>query len=71
MADDLDAAGWHVNRNTEPLSIHLMLSPGHIPHVDQLVADIAAAAASTRARQAEGAGAESGAESRDRSVRYS
>lgn len=63
VADDLEVAGWHVNRNTDPLSIHLMLSPGHVPHADQLVADFASATASTRARGRVG--------TTDRTVRYS
>jgi sphinganine-1-phosphate aldolase len=49
VAEDLERAGWHVNRNTEPRSIHLMLSPGHAPHAGQLVADLAAAVDRVRA----------------------
>jgi len=63
VAEDLDGAGWHVNRNTDPVSIHLMVSPGHGPHVPKLLADFAAAVARVRA---EGPG-----DGQDRPVRYS
>jgi len=49
IADDVDAHGWFLNRNTQPLSIHVMLSPAHAPLVDQLVADLAAAVDRNRA----------------------
>jgi len=63
IAEDLDRAGWHVNRNTDPLSIHLMLSPAHGAHVSRLLADFAAATARVRAL---GPG-----HGQDRPVRYS
>jgi len=63
IAEDLDRAGWHVNRNTDPLSIHLMLSPAHGAHVSRLLADFAAATTRVRAL---GPG-----HGQDRPVRYS
>jgi sphinganine-1-phosphate aldolase len=49
VAEAVDTAGWHVNRNTEPPSIHLMLSPGHGPHAGRLVDDLRAAVEAVRA----------------------
>lgn len=40
VADVMDDRGWHLNRNTTPHSLHLMLSPGHSAVLDQLVADL-------------------------------
>jgi glutamate/tyrosine decarboxylase-like PLP-dependent enzyme len=45
VGDVMDDRGWHVNRNTEPPGLHLMLSPAHGAHVDQLAADLIAAVA--------------------------
>ncbi|HEY5153841.1 MAG TPA: aminotransferase class V-fold PLP-dependent enzyme [Acidimicrobiales bacterium] len=56
VAEAVDAAGWHVNRNTEPRSIHLMLSPAHGPFADQLLADLGAAVAQVRAAGSDGSG---------------
>ena len=49
MGDLVDAKGWFLNRNTEPSSLHVMLSPAHGPVAAQLVADIAEAVATCRA----------------------
>ena len=43
VADQVDAQGWFLNRNTRPPGIHVMLSPAHAPLADRLVADLAAA----------------------------
>ncbi len=45
VADVMDDRGWHLNRNTEPKGIHLMLSPAHASVVDDLVADLTDAVA--------------------------
>jgi Glutamate decarboxylase and related PLP-dependent proteins len=45
VADVMDARGWHVNRNTDPYGLHVMLSPAHGMVVDQLVGDLADAVA--------------------------
>lgn len=45
VADVLDERGWHINRNTDPYGLHLMLSPAHGLVVDQLVSDFADAVA--------------------------
>ncbi len=45
VADVLDAKGWHINRNTDPYGLHLMLSPAHGLVVDQLVSDLVDAVA--------------------------
>lgn len=45
VADLLEEQGWYLNRNTDPVGLHLMLSPAHRLVVDELVEAIAAAAA--------------------------
>jgi sphinganine-1-phosphate aldolase len=45
VADVMDDRGWHLNRNTDPYGIHLMLSPAHASVVDRLVADLTDAVA--------------------------
>jgi sphinganine-1-phosphate aldolase len=40
VADVMDDRGWNLNRNTEPRSLHLMLSPAHAAVADELVADL-------------------------------
>ena len=37
--------GWHVNRNTDPYGLHLMLSPAHGLVVEQLINDLVDAVA--------------------------
>ena len=41
VADVMDERGWHLNRNTDPYGLHLMLSPAHHQIVDELLADLA------------------------------
>jgi sphinganine-1-phosphate aldolase len=41
VADVMDERGWHLNRNTDPHGLHLMLSPAHAAVVDELLADMA------------------------------
>jgi glutamate/tyrosine decarboxylase-like PLP-dependent enzyme len=45
IGDVMDDKGWFLNRNREPESLHLMLSPVHAELVDQLVADLREATA--------------------------
>lgn len=40
VADVMDDRGWHLNRNTDPRGIHLMLSPAHAGVLDELLADL-------------------------------
>jgi sphinganine-1-phosphate aldolase len=40
VADVMDDRGWHLNRNSEPRSLHLMLSPAHTAVADELLADL-------------------------------
>lgn len=40
VADAMDDRGWHLNRNTDPRGLHLMLSPAHAGVVDRLLADL-------------------------------
>jgi glutamate/tyrosine decarboxylase-like PLP-dependent enzyme len=46
VADAMDDRGWHLNRNTDPRGIHLMLSPAHAAVLDELLGDLADAVAS-------------------------
>jgi sphinganine-1-phosphate aldolase len=45
VADVMDERGWHLNRNTDPYGLHLMLSPAHRAVVDELLVDLADAVA--------------------------
>ena len=40
VADVMDERGWHLNRNTEPYGLHLMLSPAHRDVIDELLGDL-------------------------------
>jgi sphinganine-1-phosphate aldolase len=67
IGDLVDSGGWFTNRNTSPLSIHVMLSPAHAALADQLVADLTAAVEQHRADTSTGATGGTG----DHEVRYS
>ena len=58
VGDEMDARGWHLNRNAEPRGLHLMLSPAHSQVVDRLLEDLAESVAL-------------GGESRGGEIRYS
>ncbi|HET6792954.1 MAG TPA: aminotransferase class V-fold PLP-dependent enzyme, partial [Acidimicrobiales bacterium] len=58
VADTMEARGWYLNRNTDPVGLHLMLSPAHSTVIDQLLDDLASAV-------------EKGGEGRAAPVRYS
>ncbi len=45
VGDVMDGKGWHLNRNVDPRSLHLMVSPAHAQRVDELLADLTEAAA--------------------------
>jgi glutamate/tyrosine decarboxylase-like PLP-dependent enzyme len=40
VGDAMDDKGWHLNRNREPESLHVMLSPVHAKLADELVRDL-------------------------------
>jgi len=40
VGDGLSDKGWHLDRNAEPPSLHMMVSPGHRLVVDQFIADL-------------------------------
>jgi glutamate/tyrosine decarboxylase-like PLP-dependent enzyme len=40
VADVMSDRRWSLNRNTEPRSLHLMLSPAHAPAADELISDL-------------------------------
>jgi glutamate/tyrosine decarboxylase-like PLP-dependent enzyme len=41
VADVMEERGWHLNRNTDPYGLHLMISPAHRDVVDELLTDLA------------------------------
>jgi len=43
VGDVMDDRGWHLNRNTDPPGLHVMLSPAHAGVIDELVRDLTAA----------------------------
>jgi glutamate/tyrosine decarboxylase-like PLP-dependent enzyme len=45
VGDVMDDRGWHLNRNTDPYGLHMMLSPAHGEQVEALLADLADAVA--------------------------
>jgi hypothetical protein len=40
VGDVMDDKGWHLNRNREPESLHVMLSPVHALVIDELIDDL-------------------------------
>ncbi len=46
IGDAMDDKGWHLNRNREPESLHVMLSPVHAQLADELVRDLQESVAS-------------------------
>lgn len=54
IADALQAAGWRIDRQSDPDCIHLVVTPGHAAVADEFLADLAAAHAGAPARPAGG-----------------
>lgn len=48
VGDRLAEVGWHLDRNVEPPSLHMMVSPGHRLVVDQFIADLRQAVAQAK-----------------------
>jgi sphinganine-1-phosphate aldolase len=40
LGDALSAKGWHLDRQLEPASLHLSVSFGNVPFVDEFIADL-------------------------------
>ena len=40
VAAVMDERGWHLNRNTDPYGLHLMISPAHRDVIDELLTDL-------------------------------
>lgn len=40
VGDQLDARGWHVDRQIRPASLHLMVTPVHVDVVEPFLADL-------------------------------
>lgn len=51
IGDVMDDKGWFVNRNTEPESLHVMLSPAHADLMPRFIDDLRDAVASHGARR--------------------
>jgi glutamate/tyrosine decarboxylase-like PLP-dependent enzyme len=49
VADQMEARGWHCDRQQAPASIHLMITPAHTELCDRYLADLTEAAAYARA----------------------
>jgi sphinganine-1-phosphate aldolase len=48
VGDRLAEMGWHLDRNVEPPSLHMMVSPGHRLVVDKFIADLRQAVAQAK-----------------------
>lgn len=48
LADRLDARGFFLDRQHRPATLHLTVTPAHAPHVERLIAELAAATAEVR-----------------------
>ena len=48
VGDWLSDKGWHLDRNVEPPSLHMMVSPGHRLVADQFIADLQQAVAQAK-----------------------
>ena len=49
VADQLEARGWHIDRQQDPPSVHLTVMAGHVRVAGEYVTDLAAAVAFARA----------------------
>jgi glutamate/tyrosine decarboxylase-like PLP-dependent enzyme len=49
VADQMEARGWHCDRQQSPTAIHLMITPAHAELADRYLADLEAAVAYARA----------------------
>ncbi len=50
VGDQLEARGWHMDRQIEPACLHLMVTPVHVDVVEAFLADLAASVEEVRAR---------------------
>ena len=40
VADQMEARGWHIDRQQSPACLHLMVTPAHTPILDQYLGDL-------------------------------
>ncbi|MBI2605395.1 MAG: aspartate aminotransferase family protein [Deltaproteobacteria bacterium] len=40
VADQMEARGWHIDRQQNPACLHLMVTPAHTPILDQYLSDL-------------------------------
>ncbi|MDT8305465.1 MAG: hypothetical protein RRC07_05975, partial [Anaerolineae bacterium] len=48
VGDELGVRGWHLDRQQYPPSLHLTVTPAHVPHVDTFLADLQVAVRTAR-----------------------
>jgi len=48
IGDEMQARGWHVDRQQNPASLHLTISHGHVGIEDEFIADLAASVQTVR-----------------------
>jgi sphinganine-1-phosphate aldolase len=51
VGDQLEARGWHIDRQQRPECLHLMVTPHHADVADDFLADLAVAVEAVRGRQ--------------------
>lgn len=49
IGEEMDARGWHLDRQQRPSSLHMMLTAAHTGRAPQILADLAAATVAARA----------------------
>lgn len=48
VGDELSLKGWHIDRQQDPESLHLTISRGNVPHIDEFIADLKEAVAAAK-----------------------
>lgn len=56
LADAMDRRGWRLDRQQQPPSLHMMITPAHAPHVATILANLEQSVAEVRGSTAANAG---------------
>jgi glutamate/tyrosine decarboxylase-like PLP-dependent enzyme len=56
LGDALSAKGWHLDRQLQPPSLHLSVTYGNVPFIDEFIADLQEAVAKVSGRSLESMG---------------
>ena len=48
LADNMESKGWNLNRQQNPPSLHMMITPAHAPHIETIIGDLRAGALAVR-----------------------